>query len=92
MPSEVLNDLCSRFIINVAIEPKPSTKLCYQLELAYWFYLDFERTDNPKLPSLKFDEFSFQMLSHVAALKHLAAKVCDLQFILISQYMQTLQF
>ncbi|XP_075257289.1 m7GpppN-mRNA hydrolase-like [Convolutriloba macropyga] len=71
--ADVLNDLCSRFI--VSHDSTPSTKLCYQLELAYWFYIDFERPDNSSLPSVSFSEFAYHVLSHVASLKHLASNV-----------------
>uniref|UniRef100_T1IWP2 mRNA-decapping enzyme 2 n=1 Tax=Strigamia maritima TaxID=126957 RepID=T1IWP2_STRMM len=42
IPSGILDDLSSRFIINVPDEErKDLTRICFQIELAHWYYLDF---------------------------------------------------
>lgn len=42
IPSDILDDLASRFIINVPVEERSDfIRICFQIELAHWFYLDF---------------------------------------------------
>lgn len=42
IPSAVLSDLCSRFIINVPEEERTDLiRVFFQIEIAHWFYLDF---------------------------------------------------
>ena len=41
IPLEILDDLGSRFIINVPEEErKDLIRICFQIELAHWFYED----------------------------------------------------
>jgi mRNA-decapping enzyme subunit 2 len=50
IPSAVLSDLCSRFIINVPEEERNDLiRIFFQIEFAHWFYLDFycDSTFNP---------------------------------------------
>ena len=54
----ILNLLCSRFLINIPVEEKcDPVKLCYHIELAHWFYLDFMRSEETSLPACSFKEF-----------------------------------
>ncbi|KNZ73441.1 mRNA decapping complex subunit 2 [Termitomyces sp. J132] len=61
---EVLDDLSSRFILNLPDDELSSLeRICFQVEQAHWFYEDFIREENPKFPSLplkKFSEMLFQ--------------------------------
>lgn len=58
---EVLDDLASRFIINVPEEELQSVeRICFQIEQAHWFYEDFVRVENPKLPSFTLKSFCAQ--------------------------------
>lgn len=42
IPRDILDDLASRFIINVPVEERSDLiRICFQIELAHWFYLDF---------------------------------------------------
>lgn len=41
IPTDILDDLASRFIINTPEARSDLIRLCFQLELAHWFYLDF---------------------------------------------------
>ncbi|MEQ2303134.1 mRNA-decapping enzyme subunit 2 [Ameca splendens] len=42
IPSSVLDDLCSRFILHIPSEERDNAiRVCFQIELAHWFYLDF---------------------------------------------------
>ncbi|KAI9512600.1 pyrophosphatase DCP2 [Russula earlei] len=61
---EVLDDLSSRFILNLPDNELASLeRICFQVEQAHWYYEDFIREENPKFPSLplkKFSEMFFQ--------------------------------
>ncbi|KAK9497696.1 hypothetical protein O3M35_004371 [Rhynocoris fuscipes] len=67
IPTDILDDLCSRFIINVPEEErKDLIRLCFQIELAHWFYLDFYFRN--KLKDKKccgFREFAHQIFNHI---------------------------
>lgn len=53
---------CRRFIINVpAAATENHIRLCFQIELAYWYYLDFYVSNDAKLKGCTFKEFA----SHV---------------------------
>ena len=42
IPYDILDDLSSRFIINVPVEERSDfIRICFQIELAHWFFLDF---------------------------------------------------
>ncbi|KDR84980.1 hypothetical protein GALMADRAFT_233506 [Galerina marginata CBS 339.88] len=65
---EVLEDLSSRFILNLPDEELASLeRLCFQVEQAHWFYEDFIREENTRLPSLPLKRFS-EMLFHACPL------------------------
>lgn len=39
---DILDDLASRFIINIPDSDRNNfVRICFQIELAHWFYLDF---------------------------------------------------
>lgn len=39
---DILDDLASRFIINIPDSDRTNfVRICFQIELAHWFYLDF---------------------------------------------------
>jgi hypothetical protein len=60
---EVLDDLCARFIINLPNEELESfDRLCFQIEAAHWFYLDFFREEFPSLPVFNLKEFVRQSI------------------------------
>ncbi|KAF9526492.1 Dcp2, box A domain-containing protein [Crepidotus variabilis] len=67
---EVLEDLSSRFILNLPDEELNSLeRICFQVEQAHWFYEDFIREENHKLPSMPLKKFS-EMLFHACPLLH----------------------
>lgn len=40
--ADILDDLASRFIINIPDADRSNfVRVCFQIELAHWFYLDF---------------------------------------------------
>ncbi|XP_068694461.1 m7GpppN-mRNA hydrolase-like [Montipora foliosa] len=68
IPQTVLEDLCSRFLINIPEEERRDiVRLCFQVETAHWFYVDFYRQEHPELPTcglkdftkIIFEQFSF---------------------------------
>ncbi|KAH0950144.1 hypothetical protein HN011_000550 [Eciton burchellii] len=71
IPSDILDDLSSRFIINVPEdERKDLVRICFQIELAHWFYLDFYCTEeNPKLKSCNMKDFATHIFQHIPFLK-----------------------
>ncbi|KAI4890708.1 hypothetical protein NFI96_011537 [Prochilodus magdalenae] len=53
IPNGVLDDLCSRFILHIPSEERDNAiRVCFQIELAHWFYLDFYMQNTPGLPQL----------------------------------------
>ncbi|KAK0078046.1 hypothetical protein PV325_003116 [Microctonus aethiopoides] len=72
IPLDILDDLSSRFIINVPDEErKDLVRMCFQIELAHWFYLDFYCTDNNtrKLKSCSMKEFTMHIFQHIPFLR-----------------------
>lgn len=62
---DILDDLSSRFIINVPEEELASVeRICFQIEQAHWFYEDFIRDHNPSLPSFGLKTFSAKIFQH----------------------------
>lgn len=60
---EVLEDLSSRFIVNLPSEElQRIERICFQVEQAHWFYEDFLRPLNSSLPSLNLRKFSIYIL------------------------------
>ncbi|PKU75517.1 mRNA-decapping enzyme subunit 2 [Dendrobium catenatum] len=69
-PQEILDDLCSRFVLNVPKEDLESfERIFFLLEQAHWFYEDNSVEQNPSLKSLSFKEFSSLMFNNCAALR-----------------------
>lgn len=62
IPSYILNDLCTRFIINIpGVESRDIVRVFFQIELAHWFYLDFYLPENADLRSVNLKDFAAQM-------------------------------
>lgn len=69
----VLEDLTCRFIINVpAAELQCIERVIFQIEQAHWFYEDFIREVNPKLPSTSLKQFSLLLFQSCVLLRHWA--------------------
>ncbi|KAE9408087.1 DCP2-domain-containing protein, partial [Gymnopus androsaceus JB14] len=67
---DVLEDLTSRFILNLPDEELNSLeRISFQVEQAHWFYEDFVREANPRFPSLPLKKFS-AMLFDACPLLH----------------------
>ena len=56
----------SRFIINIPNEEQDNLiRICFQIELAHWFYLDFNCSENSSLPKCSFHEFARIIFNHI---------------------------
>uniref|UniRef100_A0A3Q3AWW4 m7GpppN-mRNA hydrolase n=1 Tax=Kryptolebias marmoratus TaxID=37003 RepID=A0A3Q3AWW4_KRYMA len=59
IPSSVLDDLCSRFILHIPSEERDNAiRVCFQIELAHWFYLDFCMQNTPGAPHCGIRDFA----------------------------------
>ncbi|KAM9331311.1 m7GpppN-mRNA hydrolase [Gastrophryne carolinensis] len=59
VPEGVLDDLCSRFILHIPSEERDNAiRVCFQIELAHWFYLDFCMQNFPGLPQCGIRDFA----------------------------------
>ncbi|KIY72826.1 DCP2-domain-containing protein [Cylindrobasidium torrendii FP15055 ss-10] len=68
---EVLEDLSSRFILNLPDEELASLeRISFQVEQAHWYYEDFIREQNHKLPSLPLKRFSAMLFKACPLLHH----------------------
>lgn len=57
---DILDDLGSRFIINVPENERQNLiRVCFQIELAHWFYLDFYCVAQKQKCGIK--QFAFQL-------------------------------
>ncbi|CAM0942846.1 unnamed protein product [Alopecurus aequalis] len=69
-PQELLDDLCSRFVLNVPQEDLESfERILFLLEQAHWFYEDNSVEHNPSLKSLSFKDFTSLMFNSCNALR-----------------------
>ncbi|KAI8995654.1 DCP2-domain-containing protein [Trametes punicea] len=84
---EVLEDLSSRFILNLPEEELASVeRVCFQVEQAHWYYEDFIREQNPsKFPSYTLKTFS-EALFHACPLLAHWAQDHDRTFASFMQY------
>jgi len=61
---DALDDLCSRFLINLPARSKRNMiRLGFEIELAHWYYLDCYRSLHPEWPMYKIKEFMLLMFS-----------------------------
>ncbi|KAK9842264.1 hypothetical protein WJX81_003533 [Elliptochloris bilobata] len=76
LPSaEVLDDLCSRFILNVPAEELGSfEKLMFLVEQAHWFYEDYYRDRDTRLSSMPLKAFMGLIFQHCPGLAPFAAQ------------------
>lgn len=71
IPQDVIDDLCSRFIINIPKEEhKDVIRICFHVELAHWFYIDYYCADaSTQLPKCQYKEFARIIFTNVPFLK-----------------------
>ncbi|KAF9594837.1 hypothetical protein IFM89_034820 [Coptis chinensis] len=78
-PQELLDDLCSRFVLNVPKEDLESfERILFLVEQAHWFYEDNSVEQNPALKSLSLREFTSLMFNSCAALRPYIAHIDDI--------------
>ena len=54
-----------RFIVNVPEEELVSfERICFQIEQAYWFYVNFYLNGNPPLPKYTLKDFAYKVFQH----------------------------
>lgn len=67
---EVIDDLCFRFILNCPAEELTSfERLCFQVELAHWFYEDYYREADPRLPAMSLSSFARRLFQQCEVLR-----------------------
>ncbi|MED6120806.1 mRNA-decapping enzyme subunit 2 [Stylosanthes scabra] len=76
---ELLDDLCSRFVLNVPKEDLQSfERILFLVEYAHWFYEDNSVENNPSLKSLNLKEFTSLMFNSCDVLKPYVAHIDDI--------------
>ncbi|CAK9214317.1 unnamed protein product [Sphagnum troendelagicum] len=69
-PQELLEDLCSRFVLNAPEEELRSfERILFYVEQAHWFYEDYTMEQNQYLKSLTLREFTSLMFHSCSALR-----------------------
>ncbi|XP_022765360.1 mRNA-decapping enzyme subunit 2-like isoform X1 [Durio zibethinus] len=78
-PQELLDDLCSRFVLNVPKEDQQSLeRILFLVEYAYWFYEDNTVEKNPLLKSLNLKEFTSLLFNSCDVLRPYVAHLDDI--------------
>ncbi|XP_015583083.1 mRNA-decapping enzyme subunit 2 [Ricinus communis] len=78
-PQELLDDLCSRFVLNVPKEDQQSfERILFLVEYAHWFYEDNSVEKNPSLKSFNLKEFTSLMFNSCDVLKPYVAHIDDI--------------
>ncbi|CAK9169602.1 unnamed protein product [Ilex paraguariensis] len=78
-PQELLDDLCSRFVLNVPKEDLQSfERILFLVEYAHWFYEDNSVEKNPSLKSLSLKEFTSLMFNSCDVLRPHVAHIDDI--------------
>ncbi|KAG8390620.1 hypothetical protein BUALT_Bualt01G0102400 [Buddleja alternifolia] len=76
---ELLDDLCSRFVLNVPKEDQQSfERILFLVEYAHWFYEDNTVEKNPSLKSLTLKEFTSLLFNNCDVLKPYVANIDDI--------------
>ncbi|KAK4430905.1 decapping enzyme subunit [Sesamum alatum] len=78
-PQELLDDLCSRFVLNVPKEDQQSfERILFLVEYAHWFYEDNSVEKNPSLKSLTLKQFTSLLFNNCDVLKPYVAHIDDI--------------
>ena len=81
IPLSVLDDLAVRFLINLPDWEKTDLiRICFQIELAHWFFIDFIIPNHPEgsLSEGTISEFSAHMFNHVPYLRKFSHQVATI--------------
>jgi len=77
LTKEILDDLSCRFIINIPEEERQNLiRICFQIELAHWFYIDFY-CDEHNLKPYGINQFAQHMFRHIPFLRSRESQVLD---------------
>lgn len=77
LTKEILDDLSCRFIINVPEEERQNLiRICFQIELAHWFYIDFY-CDEHNLKPYSINQFALHMFRHIPFLRNQESQVLE---------------
>ncbi|KAK6929192.1 NUDIX hydrolase domain [Dillenia turbinata] len=84
-PQELLDDLCSRFVLNVPKEDQQSfERILFLVEYAHWFYEDNSVEKNPSLKSLTLKEFtSLSILFELRSEEELPLTIVDDYWVIV---------
>lgn len=78
-PQELLDDLCSRFVLNVPKEDQQSfERILFLVEYAHWFYEDNSVEKNPSLKSFNLKEFTSLLFNSCDVLRPYVAHIDDI--------------
>ncbi|XP_022139266.1 mRNA-decapping enzyme subunit 2-like [Momordica charantia] len=78
-PQELLDDLCSRFVLNVPKEDLQSfERILFLVEYAHWFYEDNSVENNPSLKSFNLKEFTSLLFNSCDVLKPYVPHIDDI--------------
>ncbi|KAJ8766082.1 hypothetical protein K2173_020598 [Erythroxylum novogranatense] len=78
-PQELLDDLCSRFVLNVPKEDQQSfERILFLVEYAHWFYEDNSVEKNPSLKSFTLKEFTSLLFNSCDVLRPYVAHIDDI--------------
>ncbi|XP_076900563.1 mRNA-decapping enzyme subunit 2-like [Bidens hawaiensis] len=78
-PKELLDDLCSRFVLNVPKDDQQSfERILFLVEYAHWFYEDNSVENNPSLKSFTLKEFTSLMFNSCDVLKPYVPHIDDI--------------
>lgn len=79
IPIDILNDLLTRFLIFVPETAKKNLiRICFQIELAHWFYLDFYVSNDSRLKACSIYEFAAHVFQHIPSLKSESHKLDEI--------------
>lgn len=77
--TDVMYDLCSRFLLNCPVDDFESfERIFFHIEEAHWFYEDFYREFYPYLPSFKLRSFAEKMFNFCPLLHEYRTQVHQL--------------
>ncbi|GBG63620.1 hypothetical protein CBR_g38931 [Chara braunii] len=76
---DLLEDLCSRFILNAPEEDLQSfERILFLVEQAHWFYEDFTREEKPCLRHLSLREFTALVFQYCTSLRKYLSHIDDI--------------
>lgn len=79
VPTDILDDLCCRFVINVPEEErKDLNRIFFQIENAHWFYIDFYSKNFPHRKPCMLREFAHQVFRHIPFLQPFSGNVDEI--------------